>query len=51
MRFVDIYWETAAGIRGKSVNLLYIDEAAIIPNTIADQFFTAVYPVISAGNN
>jgi hypothetical protein len=40
---------TAAGIRGKSVNLLYIDEAAIIPNTIADQFFTAVYPVISAG--
>ena len=40
---------TAAGIRGKSVNLLYIDEAAVIPNTIADQFFTAVYPVISAG--
>ena len=28
---------------------MYIDEAAIIPNTIADQFFTAVYPVISAG--
>lgn len=40
---------TSAGIRGKSVNLLYIDEAAIIPNTIAEQFFTAVYPVISAG--
>ena len=41
---------TAAGIRGKSVNLLYIDEAAIIPNTVADAFFTAVYPVISAGH-
>ncbi len=40
---------TSAGIRGKSVNLLYIDEAAIIPNNIADQFFTAVYPVVSAG--
>jgi len=40
---------TSAGIRGKSVNLLYIDEAAIIPNTVADAFFTAVYPVISAG--
>ena len=40
---------TASGIRGKSVNLLYIDEASIIPNNIADQFFTAVYPVISAG--
>lgn len=41
---------TAAGIRSKSVNLLYIDEAAIIPNNIADAFFTSVYPVVSAGN-
>jgi hypothetical protein len=40
---------TAAGIRSKSVNLLYIDEAAIIPNNIADAFFTSVYPVVSAG--
>jgi hypothetical protein len=40
---------SASGIRGKSVNLLYIDEASIIPNNIADAFFTAVYPVISAG--
>ena len=27
---------TASAIRGKSVNWLYIDEAAIIPNNIAD---------------
>jgi hypothetical protein len=40
---------TASGIRGKSVNLLYVDEAAIIPNTVAEQFFTSVYPTISAG--
>jgi len=40
---------SSAGIRGKSVNLLYVDEAAIIPNSIADQFFTSVYPVVSAG--
>ena len=40
---------TAAGIRSKSVNLLYIDEAAIIPNNVADAFFTSVYPVVSAG--
>jgi hypothetical protein len=40
---------TPQGIRGKSVNLLYIDEAAIIPNNIADAFFTSVYPVVSAG--
>lgn len=40
---------TGSGIRGKSVNWLYIDEAAIIPNNIADQFFASVYPTISAG--
>ena len=40
---------STSGIRGKSVNLLYVDEAAIIPNTVAEQFFTSVYPTISAG--
>lgn len=39
----------ASGIRGKSVNWLYIDEAAIIPNTVAEDFFTSVYPTISSG--
>jgi hypothetical protein len=38
-----------SGIRGKSVNMLYVDEAAIIPNNIAEEFFTSVYPTISAG--
>lgn len=41
---------SASGIRGKSVNLLYVDEAAIIPNTVAEQFFASIYPTISAGN-
>ena len=40
---------STSGIRGKSVNWLYIDEAAIIPNTVADEFFTSVYPTISSG--
>jgi hypothetical protein len=40
---------STSGIRGKSVNLLYVDETAIIPNTVAEQFFTSVYPTISAG--
>lgn len=40
---------TGSGIRGKSVNWLYIDEAAIIPNNVAEQFFASVYPTISAG--
>lgn len=40
---------SSSGIRGKSVNMLYVDETAIIPNTVADDFFTSVYPTISAG--
>ena len=40
---------TSSGIRGKSVNMLYVDEAAIIPNNVAEDFFTSVYPTISAG--
>ena len=40
---------SSSGIRGKSVNWLYIDEAAIIPNNVAEDFFTSVYPTISAG--
>ena len=40
---------STSGIRGKSVNWLYIVEAAIIPNNVADEFFTSVYPTISAG--
>ena len=40
---------TLSGIRGKSVNWLYIDEAAIIPNNIAEEFFTSTYPTIMAG--
>jgi hypothetical protein len=40
-----------SGVRGKSVNLLYVDEAAIINNTIAKEFFTAITPSISAGSS
>jgi hypothetical protein len=39
----------SSGIRGKSVNWLYIDEAAIIPNNVAEEFFASVYPTISSG--
>ena len=41
---------SSSGIRGKSVNWLYIDEAAIIPNNVAEEFFASVYPTISSGN-
>lgn len=38
---------SASAIRGYSINLLFIDEAAFIDNW--DQFFTSVYPTISSG--
>lgn len=40
---------TGGAIRGKTINFLYIDEAAFIPHNIAEQFFTSVYPTISTG--
>lgn len=41
---------TASGPRGKSISLLYIDEAAIIENGVADAFFASTYPTISSGS-
>ena len=40
---------STSGIRGKSVNWLYIDEAAIVPNNVAEEFFVSTYPTIMAG--
>jgi Terminase large subunit, T4likevirus-type, N-terminal/Terminase RNaseH-like domain len=36
-----------SGVRGKSVNLLYLDEFAWVENDT--EFYTATYPVVSAG--
>ena len=38
-----------SGTRGKTVNLLYLDEFAFVENNQANDFFTAVYPTITAG--
>ncbi len=48
---VTIYAQGTSGDagRGKSINLLYVDEAAFIPKEKADAFFTSVYPTISSG--
>lgn len=40
---------TSSGLRSKSVNLLYIDEMAIIPNTMFEEFFTSSWPTLSSG--
>lgn len=39
---------SASSFRGKSVHFLYLDEAAFIPNNIAEAFFASVYPTIAA---
>lgn len=42
---------TPNAVTGKSVNFLYIDETAVIPNTVAEDFFTSAYPTLSSGRN
>ena len=37
--------------RGKSCNILVLDEAAFIPKTIADELWSSVYPIISSDKN
>ena len=39
----------SSAIRGYSISLLYLDEFAFVPSTIAEEFFTSVYPTISSG--
>ncbi len=42
---------SSSGIRGRTINLLYLDEMAFIQNTQADDFFTSVYPTITASKD
>ena len=40
---------SSSAVRGSSFNVIFLDEFAHVPNNIADQFFTSVYPTISSG--
>jgi Terminase large subunit, T4likevirus-type, N-terminal len=40
---------SGSAARGYTINLLYLDEFAFVPNTVADEFFTSVFPTISSG--
>ena len=42
---------SASAVRGMSFNIIFLDEFAFIPNHIADQFFSSVYPTISSGQS
>lgn len=41
----------SSAIRGFSISLLYLDEFAFVPNNIAEEFFTSVYPTITSGTS
>ena len=43
------YATSAAGVRGGTYNLIFLDEFAFVPKNMADDFFTSTYPVISSG--
>ena len=42
---------SASAVRGMSFNIIFLDEFAFIPNHIAEQFFSSVYPTISSGKS
>ena len=42
---------SSSAIRGGSYNLIFLDEFAFVGNNMADEFFSSVYPTISAGQS
>jgi len=40
---------SASAVRGGSYNIIFLDEFAYVPSNVAEQFFSSVYPTISAG--
>lgn len=40
---------SATAITGRSCSLVYVDEAALVPNNLAEEFFTSAWPTISSG--
>jgi len=42
---------SASAVRGGSYNIIFLDEFAFVPNHIAEDFFSSVYPTISSGQS
>ncbi len=40
---------SASAVRGGSYNIIFLDEFAYVPSSVAEQFFSSVYPTISSG--
>lgn len=41
---------SSSAIRGYAINVIVLDEFAFVTNTLAETFFTSVYPTISSGD-
>lgn len=41
---------SGSSVRGRSFNVIFLDEFAFVPNNIAESFFMSTYPTISSGN-
>lgn len=41
---------SSSAVRGSSYNFLLLDEFAFVPDQIAEEFFSSVYPTITSGN-
>lgn len=42
---------SASSVRGGSYNIIFLDEFAFVPNTVALNFMNSVYPTISSGKD
>lgn len=40
---------SATAVTGRSCSWVYVDEAALVPNNLAEEFFTSAWPTISSG--
>ena len=42
---------SSSGVRGRTINVLYVDEIGFVQNNLAEDFFTSVYPTIIASKD
>lgn len=40
---------SASAVTGRACSWVYVDEAALVPNNLAEEFFTSAWPTISSG--
>lgn len=48
---IEAHATSAASVRGKTYNIIFLDEFAHIESKLAERFWTSTYPVISSGKS